>query len=60
MQVEIKRGLGYRLVKAMETNDVETVMALALLLTALATAASAALLILDRKLHRRLPADHGA
>jgi NitT/TauT family transport system permease protein len=55
-----QRGLGYWLIKAMETNDVDTVMALALLLTALATAASAALLMLDRKLHRRLPTDNGA
>jgi NitT/TauT family transport system permease protein len=48
-----QRGIGYMLVKAMETNDVATVMALALLLITLATAASAALLALDRKLHKR-------
>jgi NitT/TauT family transport system permease protein len=48
-----QRGIGYMLVKAMETNDVDTVMALALLLVVLATSASAALLALDRKLHRR-------
>src|SRR3712207_4852786 len=39
-----QRGIGYMLVKAMETNDVETVMALALLLISLATAASSVLL----------------
>ena len=48
-----QRGIGYMLVKAMETNDVETVMALATLLIALATAASACLLWIDHKLHRR-------
>ena len=36
----------------METGDTGTVMALALLLVVLATAASAALLRLDRRLHR--------
>lgn len=48
-----QRGIGYMLVKAMETNDVETVMALATMLIALATAASAGLLWMDHKLHRR-------
>jgi NitT/TauT family transport system permease protein len=48
-----QRGIGYMLVKAMETNDVLTVMALALLLITLATIASAILLSLDRKLHKR-------
>ena len=52
-----QRGIGYMLVKAMETNDVLTVMALALLLVALATIASSILLAIDRKLHHRaLPA----
>lgn len=52
-----QRGIGYMLVKAMETNDVQTVMALALLLIALATFASSLLLFIDRKLHKRaLPA----
>lgn len=45
-------GIGYLLVKAMETGDTGTVMALALLLVVLATAASAALLALDRRLRR--------
>src|SRR5438445_598837 len=36
-----QRGIGYMLVRAMETNDTGTVMALALLLVVLATAASA-------------------
>ena len=34
-----QRGIGYMLVKAMETGDTATVMALALLLVVLATAA---------------------
>jgi NitT/TauT family transport system permease protein len=48
-----QRGIGYMLVKAMETNDVLTVMALALLLITLATIASSILLSIDRKLHKR-------
>ena len=48
-----QRGIGYMLVKAMETNDVLTVMALALLLITLATIASSTLLAIDRKLHKR-------
>jgi NitT/TauT family transport system permease protein len=52
-----QRGIGYMLVRAMETNDVATVMALALLLIGLATIASSILLYIDRKLHNRaLPA----
>lgn len=47
-----QRGLGYLLVKAMETNDVATVMALAVFLTILATGASWILLAVDRRLHR--------
>ena len=47
-----QRGIGYMLVRAMETGDTGTVMALALLLVVLATVASAALLWLDRRLHR--------
>jgi NitT/TauT family transport system permease protein len=48
-----QRGVGYMLVKAMETNDVETVIALAILLISLATLASSALLAVDRRLHAR-------
>jgi NitT/TauT family transport system permease protein len=48
-----QRGIGYLLVKAMETNDVATVMALAVFLTIVATAASWVLLAIDRRLHRR-------
>ena len=47
-----QRGIGYMLVKAMETGDTGTVMALALLLVVLVTCASAALLALDRHLRR--------
>jgi NitT/TauT family transport system permease protein len=49
-----QRGIGYLLVRAMETNDVATIMALALLLITLATGASWALLALDARLHRRV------
>lgn len=47
-----QRGIGYMLVRAMETGDTATVMSLALLLVVLATAASAALLALDRRLRK--------
>ena len=47
-----QRGIGYMLVRAMETNDTGTVTALALLLVVLATAASALFLRLDRRLRR--------
>ena len=43
-----QRGIGYMLVKAMETNDVGTVMALALLLVTLATIAVLPLLLAAR------------
>lgn len=48
-----QRGIGYMLVRAMETSDTLTVTALAFLLVVLATAASTALLALDRRLHKR-------
>lgn len=48
-----QRGIGYMLVRAMETNDIQTVMALALMLITLATIASSVLLYVDRKLHKR-------
>src|SRR4029453_18585722 len=47
-----QRGIGYMLVRAMETSDTATVMALALLLVVFATLSSAALLWLDRRLRR--------
>jgi len=47
-----QRGIGYMLVKAMETSDTATVTSLALLLVVLATAASTLLLALDRHLRR--------
>jgi NitT/TauT family transport system permease protein len=46
-----QRGLGYLMVKAMETGDNTTVMALAVLLIVIATVASTALLALERRLH---------
>ena len=48
-----QRGLGYLLVKSMENNDIDIIVALALLLVTLATAASWLLLILERRLHGR-------
>lgn len=48
-----QRGIGYMLVQAMETNDIGTIMALALLLGTIATAVSWALLRLDRNLNEQ-------
>ena len=48
-----QRGVGYLLVKSMENNDIDIIVALALLLVTLATAASWLLLILERRLHGR-------
>lgn len=48
-----QRGLGFLLLKAMERNDVPTILALALLLFLFATATSWVLLRIDRYLHRR-------
>jgi NitT/TauT family transport system permease protein len=48
-----QRGIGYMLVKAMESNEPTTIMALALLLIGFATCASWALLALDNRVHRR-------
>jgi len=48
-----QRGIGYMLIKAMETNHTSTLIALALLLVVLATGASWMLLALERRLHRQ-------
>jgi NitT/TauT family transport system permease protein len=48
-----QRGIGYMLVKAMESNEPTTIMALALLLIVFATCASWILLAIDNGLHRR-------
>ena len=48
-----QRGLGYLLIKSMENNDIDIIVALALLLVTLATAASWLLLVLERRLHGR-------
>ena len=50
-----QRGIGYLLIKSMENNDIDIIIALALLLVTLATAASWLLLTLERRLHGRLP-----
>jgi NitT/TauT family transport system permease protein len=48
-----QRGIGYILVRAMESNEPTTIMALALLLIVFATSASSLLLAIDNRLHRR-------
>ncbi len=49
-----QRGIGFILLKAMERNDVPTILALALLLFLFATATSWLLLWIDRRLHQRV------
>ena len=49
-----QRGLGFLLLRAMERNDVPTILALAVLLFTFATVISLFLLWLDRRLHRRV------
>jgi NitT/TauT family transport system permease protein len=51
-----QRGIGYLLVKAMETNHTDVILALALLLVVIATAASWLLLLLERRVHHRFAA----
>ncbi len=51
-----QRGIGYLLIKAMESNHSDVIIALALLLVVLATAASAVLLALERRVHGRFGA----
>lgn len=51
-----QRGIGYMLVKSMENNDADVIVALALLLVVLATAASWLLLTLERRVHSRFKA----
>lgn len=48
-----QRGIGYMLVKAMETNRTDVILALALLLIVIATVASWLLLALERRVHHR-------
>jgi NitT/TauT family transport system permease protein len=48
-----QRGIGYLLIKSMENNDTDVIIALALLLAVLATAASWLLLALERRVHGR-------
>ncbi len=48
-----QRGLGFLLMQAMSLHNIETIMALTLLLVLFAASVSAALLALDRKLHQR-------
>jgi NitT/TauT family transport system permease protein len=47
-----QRGIGYLLIKSMESNDTDILIALALLLVVLATAASWLLLALERRVHQ--------
>lgn len=51
-----QRGIGYLLIKSMENNDADIIIALALLLVSVATAANWLLLSLERRLHRRFAA----
>lgn len=48
-----QRGIGYLLIKSMENNSTDIILALALLLMILATAASWLLLALERRVHVR-------
>jgi NitT/TauT family transport system permease protein len=48
-----QRGIGYLLIKSMENNSTDIILALALLLMILATAASWLLLTLERRVHVR-------
>jgi NitT/TauT family transport system permease protein len=48
-----KRGLGFTIINAIGLNDVETMMAVTLMLFVFAAVANTCLLALDRKLHRR-------
>jgi NitT/TauT family transport system permease protein len=49
-----KRGLGFQIMNAINLSDVRTMMAVTLMLFVFAAAANAALLALDRRLHRRV------
>jgi NitT/TauT family transport system permease protein len=49
-----QRGLGYLLMQAMSLHNMETIMALTLLLVLFAASVSAGLLALDRQLHQRV------
>ena len=51
-----QRGIGYLLIKSMETNTTDVILALALLLILIATAASWLLLALERRVHGRFAA----
>ncbi|MDE2606118.1 MAG: ABC transporter permease subunit [Burkholderiales bacterium] len=48
-----QRGIGYLLIKAMESNNTDVILALALLLVFLATVASWLLLAVERRVHGR-------
>ena len=47
-----ERGLGFLLMTAIDLNDVETILAIAILISTFAVLANAALLAIDRHLHR--------
>jgi len=51
-----QRGIGYLLVKSMENNSSDVIVALALLLVVIATLASWLLLALERRVHHRFAA----
>lgn len=47
-----QRGLGFLLMTAIDLNDVKTILAIAVLISAFAIVANAALLAVDKRLHR--------
>ena len=56
-----QRGLGFLLMKAIDLHDVETILAIAVLISVFAVAANMGLLAIDRRLRRgAAPAGHGA
>lgn len=56
-----QRGLGFLLMKAIDLHDVETILAIAVLISIFAVSANMALLAVDRRLRRGAsPAGHGA
>jgi NitT/TauT family transport system permease protein len=48
-----KRGLGFTIINAISVNDVDTMMAVTLMLFVFAAVVNAGLLALDRRLHKR-------
>jgi NitT/TauT family transport system permease protein len=47
-----QRGLGFLLMTAIDLNDVQTILAIAVLISLFAVAANSILLAIDKRLHR--------